>query len=309
MNTRMNAFVLVTVMMLPVSMSAQTDAVPPLMKVLPEGGVLQANAGIISLRTEIMDAEPVKGVPFCATISTEHTQVFVDGNRIHTADNSTLCRDSEGRTRREASLTLFGAAAQNSPTKLITIIDPVAGFRYVLDTNAKIARKMALSAATGSSVASVSGVAGPDAAASTANVFYHTAVAPTPDVVSSRVLINRVGQGADEPGSTTEALGDQTIDGIHATGTRVTTTIPSGKIGNEQPMVITSERWYSPELKATVMTKHNDPWAGELKTQFTNVSTSEPDPSLFAVPSDYKVVDEKAGSFMMKLPPPGPPAP
>ena len=35
-----------------------------------------------------------------------------------------------------------------------------------------------------------------------------------------------------------------------------------------------------------VMTKHNDPWAGELKTQFTGVNTAEPDPSLFTVPAD-----------------------
>jgi hypothetical protein len=45
-----------------------------------------------------------------------------------------------------------------------------------------------------------------------------------------------------------------------------------------------------------------------MKTQFTSVNTSEPDSSLFAVPSDYKVVDEKNGSFTIKLPPPAPPA-
>jgi hypothetical protein len=116
------------------------------------------------------------------------------------------------------------------------------------------------------------------------------------------------GQGSDETPATTEQLGDQTIEGVHATGTRVTTTIPAGKMGNEQPIVVTSERWYSSELKATVMTKHNDPWAGELKTQFTNVNTAEPDRSLFVVPSDYKVVEDKAGPLMMHLPPP-PPAP
>jgi hypothetical protein len=77
-------------------------------------------------------------------------------------------------------------------------------------------------------------------------------------------------------------------------------------MGNEQPIVVTSERWYSPELKATVMTKHNDPWAGELKTQFTRVNTSEPEPSLFTVPGDYKIVDEKAGPFMIQLPSPAP---
>jgi hypothetical protein len=79
-------------------------------------------------------------------------------------------------------------------------------------------------------------------------------------------------------------------------------------MGNEQPILVTSERWYSPELKATVMTKHSDPWAGELKTQLTNVNTSEPDPSLFSVPADYKIVTEKAERFMLqkRLPPAAP---
>src|SRR5262245_52270612 len=71
-----------------------------------------------------VDLTPVKGAPFCAVIVTEHTQPFADGNRIHTSDSSTLCRDSEGRTRREAGLNLLGAAAQQPKTKLITIVDP-----------------------------------------------------------------------------------------------------------------------------------------------------------------------------------------
>jgi len=55
------------------------------------------------------------------------------------------------------------------------------------------------------------------------------------------------------------------------------------------------------------MTKHDDPWAGELETQFTNVNTSEPDPSLFTVPSDYKVVDDKDGPVTVRMVGPAPP--
>ncbi|MBV8051236.1 MAG: hypothetical protein JOZ80_08620 [Acidobacteriaceae bacterium] len=291
------------------SAAAQADSAPPLMRALPDFGALQAKAGAFSLRSEIMDAEPVKGSPFCVTISTEHTQNFADGNRIHTSDASTMCRDSEGRMRRESTLMLLGPAAQNSPGKLITIIDPVAGFRYVLDPNVKVARKMPLSLPSGPADAkAMHGATLRDAAPGSGNVmFYQAAGAPGPDVIGSQVFIRKNGQAEKEPDSTTENLGDQTIDGIHATGTRVTTTIAAGKMGNEQPMLITSERWYSPELKATVMTKHNDPWAGELKTQFTNVNASDPDPSLFAVPSDYKIVDEKDGPVMIKLPPLPPP--
>jgi len=124
---------------------------------------------------------------------------------------------------------------------------------------------------------------------------------PGPNVFFHKEVVNKAGEDSSEPPPVTENLGDQTIDGIHATGTRMTTTIPSGKMGNEKPIVVTSERWYSSELKAIVMTKHSDPWAGDLKTQFTNVNPSEPDAALFTVPGDYKIVDDKAGPFTIQM--------
>jgi len=258
----------------------------------------------LTVQVENFDMTPVKGTPFCATITTEHTQPFADGNRIHTVDNSTLCRDSEGRTRREAGLNLLGAAPEKSATKLITIVDPAAGVRYVLDTNTKTARKMTLPPPPST--------AGEKGLHQTVPVIKEDRVMvfrgpgePGADTTFGNVFINTEA-GPGGPQADSENLGDQTFDGIHATGTRMTTTIPVGKMGNEQPILVTSERWYSPELKATIMTKHNDPWAGELKTQFTNVNTAEPDASLFAVPSDYKIVEEKGGPFTIRLKPPAP---
>jgi hypothetical protein len=60
-----------------------------------------------------------------------------------------------------------------------------------------------------------------------------------------------------------EQLGKQMIEGVEAEGTRTTVTIPAGEIGNERPIEIVSERWYSPELQLVVMTKHSDPRSGE----------------------------------------------
>lgn len=239
---------------------------------------------------------PVKGVPFCATVVTDHTQTFADGNKIHTADNSLVCRDSEGRTRREADLKLMGPMDAAGPGKMITISDPNTGVRYMLDTNMKIARKMPMLPPL-PPVTKGTGAGKPGA-----DVMYFTTggaqdvgrPGPGAEVVASTMAVRKiVPAGGEKPD--VEQLGDQTINGIHVTGTRVTTTIPAGKMGNEQPIKIVSEDWYSPELKETVMTKHSDPWAGELTTQFTNVNTAEPDPSLFTVPSDYKVVDMKPG--------------
>ena len=60
-----------------------------------------------------------------------------------------------------------------------------------------------------------------------------------------------------------EDLGTQVIEGVVATGTRTTTTIAAGSIGNEQPILIVSEQWFSADLKVLVMTKHSDPRSGE----------------------------------------------
>jgi len=260
--------------------------------------------GTMAVRIDGMDATPVKGSPFCATVVTEHTQTFADGNRIHTTENSVLCRDSEGRTRREAQLNLLGAVPQGTASKMITIVDPVAGVRYSLDPTAKIARKMSLPAMLQESGTVAAG-------AGTRNVMvYSRSGAPEglpPAMPGTAVFIDRkvISAGGSDTPPITENLGDQTINGIHATGTRVTTTIPAGQMGNEQPINVVSEDWYSPELKVMVMTKHTDPWAGQLTTQFANVNTSEPDSSLFTIPSDYRVVDEKdAGPFMIKIKPP-----
>ncbi|HEY2866940.1 MAG TPA: hypothetical protein VGJ02_07605 [Pyrinomonadaceae bacterium] len=94
----------------------------------------------------------------------------------------------------------------------------------------------------------------------------------------------------------TEQLGTQNFEGVDADGTRTTTTIPVGAIGNEQPILIVYERWYSKELKMIVYSKHSDPRFGEQTYRLTDVNRSEPDPSLFQPPPGFKVVSSNAPS-------------
>jgi hypothetical protein len=89
----------------------------------------------------------------------------------------------------------------------------------------------------------------------------------------------------------TEDLGTQVFEGVVATGKRTTTTIPAGSIGNEQPILIVSEQWFSPDLKVLVMTKHSDPRTGETTYRLTNIVQTEPARSLFEVPADYTLKD------------------
>ena len=86
-----------------------------------------------------------------------------------------------------------------------------------------------------------------------------------------------------------EDLGASNMAGVPVTGSRTTTVIPAGTMGNDRDITITEERWYSPDLKMNIMTKHSDPRMGETVFQVNNLTRSNPDPSLFQVPADYQI--------------------
>ena len=97
------------------------------------------------------------------------------------------------------------------------------------------------------------------------------------------------------PMSKNEALGTQTIEGVTVEGTRTTTTIPVGTIGNDRDINIVYEKWYSKELQMTVFSKHSDPRFGEQTYRLSNISRKNPAISLFTPPADYRDQDEDDG--------------
>ena len=210
----------------------------------------------------------VKGAPFSGDLVTESTETLTDGNRIHQTSTVHLVRDSEGRVRREESLAGLGAlAAGGSGQQVIFIHDPVAGASYALDPAHRTATKSAWApAAPGSRIAAA--------------------------VEAWRGMRPGGNQSA-----TAESLGAATMEGLAVEGTRITVSIPAGAIGNEAPIQVVTERWYSPDLKMAILVKRSDPRSGETVTRLTNVSRAEPAPALFQVPADYKVTESAAPRF------------
>ena len=88
------------------------------------------------------DNKLVKGAPFTADTENETIKTLADGNRIIHKNSGSIARDSEGRTRRESTITAIGQFAGNEATRTITISDPVNGAMYVLEPQSKVARKM-----------------------------------------------------------------------------------------------------------------------------------------------------------------------
>ncbi len=108
------------------------------------------------------DGKPVASAPYSAESVTESIQALTDGNRITHKTTSQVYRDGQGRTRREESLPLPGAAAK----KMIFINDPVAKVSYILDPEKKTARKISLSGNGGAFVMNRSSSSGSSASSS-----------------------------------------------------------------------------------------------------------------------------------------------
>ena len=97
--------------------------------------------------------------------------------------------------------------------------------------------------------------------------------------------------GAYEPA---EDLGDQVLEGLLVHGTRMTDTIPAGLVGNERPIEIVTERWYSEDIDAMVLQRFSDPRFGETVSRLVNVVRGDPSPDLFQVPQGYELAAGEA---------------
>jgi len=229
------------------------------------GRVLGAEAG--------MPGQVVKNAPYTADVVTETSQTLADGSHIHQSSTAHVYRDSDGRTRREQSLrSLNGLAPNANLPQVVFIHDPVAETSYALNPTEKTATKSPWTRHEG-------GQRGPNS--------------PMARQQGQRPGPGPMGQfrrGSNQ-NVKTEALGRQAIEGVPADGTRTTMTIPAGQIGNDQPLQVVTETWYSQDLQTVVMQKRTDPRMGDTVTRMNNVSRSEPSRSLFEVPADYKVTE------------------
>lgn len=188
----------------------------------------------------------VTGEPYSATGVTTRTQTLSNGNAINQSSCTKLYRDSAGRTRREE--TRNSATCSATPTT-ISISDPVAGVAYVINPQSSTYRQFAIK----------------------------TPPAETAPQARTRPA---------NPNQVETSLGAQAIAGtsLSAQGSQTVRTIPAGTFGNAQPIAITSVRWYSPDLQIVTQSSRTDPRSGTIAYQLSNLSTAEPDESLFQLP-------------------------
>lgn len=226
----------------------------------------------------------VKGAPYSGEAITEITRVLQDGNRINRKTTAMLYRDSQGRTRRELRLGAIGPwPVAGESRESIFINDPVAGVNYLLEPDSLTAQKLPASRVD------IGFGEGPGGGKMVTVVARAGVPGGTGGGAPGGVLVERkvFNQRVSEP--KTESLGKRSIEGVQAEGSRSTMTIPAGQIGNERPVEIVSERWYSPELQTVVLSKRTDPLSGDTVFRLANINRSEPAPALFQVPPGYTV--------------------
>lgn len=220
--------------------------------------VLHAPDGNTREITSSIFIPPLPNAPFSATVTTVWTKQLEDGTSVTIQNHRMVMRDSQGRIFQERRTFVPKGSADEPQLRWTEISDPVTHTRYVC-------------------------LPGPHTC-DEQGYFAPTKISNLPtgplDDKGNRTL-------------TRENLGSNTMSGLDVTGTRETMTIAIGVIGNDKPVSVTKEFWYSPQLGINIVVKRADPRSGTQTFTVSNISLAEPDPANFALPAGFKVNDQR----------------
>jgi hypothetical protein len=212
---------------------------------------------------------PVPYAPFSADVQIVTHQKLTDGTETVRMTINHIARDSSGRIYNE-SRQLVTTTFKGDP--LLTsarIYDPVTRHDIVYNPQLRLARETVLQ---------------PEQAARQM---------PTQAPVPTFGNPSQAGPNAGAQSRITQTdLGDQIMDGTTLHGTQKQHTIDAVSSSTGQPVTVTDEYWYSPDLAVYLIVKHNDSRSGEQIVAVTHIDRHEPPAAKFAIPDGYKVVDE-----------------
>jgi hypothetical protein len=213
-----------------------------------------APSGGTRMTLESIAVPPIANAPFTATVKTEWKRTLEDGSVVVVSNHRTIARDNSGRVYQERrNLTPSGM----SITRQFEYGDPSTHEVYYCKPGEQVCEIH--------------------------NYFPLTTpppVAPTGPIGDGNRFLTRTDLGSD------------TIGGVQATGTRETLTFNAGTIGNDRPVAVVKEFWYSSQLGINLIEKREDPRVGTQTFTVTDITLGEPDARLFQMPS-FRVVDAR----------------
>ena len=205
-------------------------------------------------------AKAVTGRPLAATEGRRTLQVLGDGTRIERKEINKYFRDTDGRTRTESG-------------DGVTISNPASGSTTEMNTATRTMRQ-----STFATTVVRQGDFSDAAAGGIGTLSF-------PE--GSIKIVRRAVAATEAKAAKTENLGIQSINGVLADGTRTTITIPIGEIGNDRPINIVNERWFSSAIGLVVKSVNTDPRFGETTYELTDIREGAQDAALFQIPGDY----------------------
>ena len=217
---------------------------------------LRGPDGTTQTTTPGIEVPPSPNRPFSGTDTIVRTRLIEGGGTITTSETAKVVRDSQGRLYRERH---HFATADVDPQKTLfefTVLDPISHTR----TTCALATRQCT--------------------VTNYHPQFSYRLQPAGPFDKGRRLLAR------------EDLGQQSIDNLPAVGTRETTTISPGTVGNDKAITLSREFWYSPDLQTNLTVTRKDPSEGTVDIHLNVLSRDEPDPSIFAIPSGYAVHNE-----------------
>jgi hypothetical protein len=234
--------------------AAQQQVQPPTRPSRPQdGGTREVLESIV--------VPPLPNAPFYTTLETEWARPMAQGGTYTLTNKRHIARDSAGRVYEERWLLVPKGSDVQSAMNFIQIADPINHTLYTCSTFKKIC--------------DLTSYQPPQAA-----VFEGEESGASP-------------YQTKDASQTVENLGMKTLQGVDTVGTRQTTTIKTGVMGNDRPIQIVLEYWHSPRLGFNLLSSRSDPRIGTQTFAITELDTAEPDPQLFKVPEGYQVVDQQ----------------
>ncbi len=252
----------VRALLLPLFVAAIAALVPAQEQNQP--ATIRANDGGQTGPMQSIFVPPKAGAPFSLTLATEWSRPLASGGTFTLMNERKIVRDAAGRIYQERWILVPKGGNIKSQMNVFQITDPEMHTWYNCETATKVCELLKYRLTTEDTYVPGIGASG-----------------PLPDGRGTRLH---------------EDLGANTIEGVETHGYRETLTLNPGVMGNDAPMVTTREFWWSPELALNLVSIVDSPQAGKQVFRAKDVSTSPPEPGLFVVPDDYKIVDHRAAN-------------
>jgi hypothetical protein len=200
---------------------------------------------------------PLLNAPFTATVSTVWTIRYGDGTSRTIKNHRNIARDGAGRIFQERRYLTPDGDKQETPITQLEYSDPTTHQIYFCHPDGHVCE-----------------------------LYEYRMLAVADDAANEASS-----SGANNVKS--EDLGHREILGLDAMGTRETTTIAPGTVGNDHALDAVREFWHSTQLGFNLVLEKTDPLSGNAQIGVTEIHLGEPDSHLFAPPESFTVVDAR----------------